>query len=176
MSVAVKGTKGFVSTDTAEARFWAKVDKTPRPGGCWLWTGSRGHGYGQFYVSPQRPRVRAHRYAWELHTGKEMPAELDGCHRCDNPSCVNPEHIFAGTKRENALDAVTKGRVIPPGLRGLPNHNSLKTHCPRGHPLSGDNVRIRPTGHRACRACHRIVNRAYETRAALSPKADGEGT
>lgn len=90
------------------ARFWAKVDKQA-PNGCWEWTGSRlPKGYGQF--APNHRPVRAHRYSYELHHGT-VPAGLMVLHRCDNPPCVNPAHLYAGTRLDNARDAVMRDRT-----------------------------------------------------------------
>lgn len=84
------------------------VSKDPRTG-CWNWTGSfQSGGYGE--ISVRGRKLRAHRYFWEDANGP-IPAGLIVCHRCDNPKCVNPEHLFLGTHRDNCEDKVSKGRA-----------------------------------------------------------------
>ena len=104
------------------ARFWACVD---RSGDCWLWTGSRlPRGYGRFYPK-NKVALYAHRVSWEVANGMAVPDGLHICHTCDNPSCVRPGHLFAGTRSDNMQDAKGKGRLRHPVLRGE-RHPSAK--------------------------------------------------
>jgi hypothetical protein len=95
------------------ARFWANVQRTDAKA-CWLWTGHvSDRGYGIFWVPlgahAHSQRVRANRFAWLASRG-DIPCGMEVCYRCDVPACVNPDHLFLGTRRDNHLDAVRKGR------------------------------------------------------------------
>lgn len=95
-----------METTPYEARFWSKVHR--QPNGCWEWTASRlPRGYGRFSLGGKQ--VGAHRVSWELHHGA-IPSGLAVLHRCDNPPCVRPDHLFLGTLVDNIRDMIRKGR------------------------------------------------------------------
>jgi len=123
--------------------------------GCWEWTGCLDKkGYGQFYYKGKHRR--AHRVSWALKYGEIPPSELFACHKCDNPKCVNPDHLFLGTQSDNMKDMSRKGRVR--------NQNSNRTHCDKGHELIDPNVTYLKN-ERRCRAC--FNDRQRKRRSAL---------
>lgn len=118
---------------TALDRFWAKVDRRG-PDECWTWMGSRSpKGYGVLgTIEDGRPAsVRAHRLSYTLNVGP-IPVGLMVCHRCDNPPCVNPAHLWVGTASDNQRDAYAKGRRVSPsvtGPRGEAAHGARLTNA-----------------------------------------------
>lgn len=144
--------------------FWRKVDRSGGPDACWPWTGTlvSGKGYGGSHQTDGGPRY-AHRRALELTIGRPLTRSEFACHHCDNPPCCNPAHLFLGSALDNARDRDAKGR----GIRGRTGHDGggrgpePKTHCKRGHPLSGDNLVIWSGKQRRCRICTRNRTRNY---------------
>ena len=105
-------------TEKIIEKFWAKVDKKSDDE-CWNWTASMDrHGYGQIGVNYKN--YRTHRIAWVIHSG-EIPEGLCVCHKCDNPACVNPAHLFLGTLKDNAVDRSKKCRGVSPDNTGERN-------------------------------------------------------
>lgn len=120
-------------------RFWCKVDRG-RADDCWEWTANRNeHGYGTIMSSRGAGRhrsLRAHRVAWELTHGTISD---DQCvlHKCDNPGCVNPNHLFLGTMAQNTKDMVSKRRH---------SHGSRPSHAKLNEAAVADLIRLRDSG------------------------------
>lgn len=97
-------------------RLWSKVHKHPGDG-CWEWTAANdGRGYGHINVGGVI--LKAYRVAYELENGP-IPSGVEICHKCDNPKCVRPSHLFEGTHRENMIDGAIKGRMNPGEKNGM---------------------------------------------------------
>lgn len=140
-----------VTNDTAGVpahkveQFWSRVEQV---GDCWEWRGFiKENGYGQFSLGKRRP-VLAHRFAYLTLVG-EIPEGLQLDHLCRNRACVNPWHLDPVTPQENTR----RGAI-------------LKTHCPSGHPYTGENLRYNGSA-RVCRECDNARRR--EARAAQGP-------
>ncbi len=102
-------------------RFLKKVKKTEN---CWFWTGYKNRkGYGSFVSMGE---TLAHRFSYLLYKG-QIPENMQVCHHCDNPSCVNPEHLWVGTNSENQIDCVKKGRAYRNSPKGENNGISKLT-------------------------------------------------
>ena len=98
-----------------EERFWDKVIPEPNSG-CWLWLGALSGGYGRIGIGSRTDGTRkselATRVAWELFKGPVAP-HLGALHKCDNKSCVNPDHLYIGTHSQNMQDAYDRGQKKP---------------------------------------------------------------
>lgn len=127
-------------------RFWALVNRVDAA--CWEWLGTRtSKGYG--LVNTPAGVRGAHRVALML-TGVAIPDGWEVDHKCFNPPCVRPDHL----------------QVVPSGFNSQQagNRRREKTHCPRGHPYSGENLVLTSSGGRACRECVRMMSRASYAR------------
>jgi hypothetical protein len=132
-------------------RFWSKVEEPfDAHNDCWIWKGA-GYasklGYGRFQLSNPRRLVGAHRFAYEQFYGP-ISAGLVLDHMCRNPRCVNPTHLRVVTRSQNTLENSV----------GVTAVHAVKKDCVRGHPLSGENLYLRPNGGRACRMCRRLAD------------------
>ncbi len=112
-------------TASDRERFYKKIDTSAGPDGCWWWVSKiSSDGYGKFWNGEKE--VRAHRVSVEVFSGID-PAGLSVCHACDNPACVNPNHLWVGTHKENMRDMGDKKRYSIPALRGTAHANSRFT-------------------------------------------------
>lgn len=130
-------------------RFWSKVNKKTNSG-CWEWTARKNDdGYGTIKINNKQ--CYSHRFSWQLFNGFILKG-LFVLHKCDNPSCVNPDHLFLGTKKDNAKDRDNKGR----GLKG------------RKKPVTIEHGRNRYVYHKCrcivCRIAERDYYREYRKR------------
>lgn len=137
-------------------RFWDKVRVTDS--GCWEWRASRNqHGYGRYRLDGNGPEQGTHRVAYAAFIGP-VPDGLHVLHDCDNPPCVNPGHLHAGTRTQNMREMVERGRFR--------NQNVGRTHCARDHEYTPENTYVFPNGKRECRTCKRAANRRHYWRKA----------
>lgn len=138
---------------TPEEKFWESTDKRTEEE-CWPWVGgTRGNDRWKYGIIWMNGKLEsAHRFSWVLFNGA-IPALKDAdsrgtciLHKCDNPLCVNPKHLFTGTHKDNMRDKLAKNR----------DGNKNKTHCPAGHEYNFKNTYITKKGLRMCRECARI--------------------
>lgn len=150
----------IIVTPEFVARFESKVIRDDcMPDGCHIWTAARGKaGLGYGMIRNHGKYVVASRASYVIYKG-EIPHGMVVCHRCDNPPCVNPAHLFLGTISDNAKDSVFKGR----------SKNTQKTHCAQGHAYSGDNLVVYGQKNwRTCRICNNEKNRLYKAKKRLA--------
>lgn len=118
-------------------------------GECWVWQGhTNKQGYGRIKWGGKRS-MTTHRLAFAVANDlnvNDLPPSVVIRHTCDNPPCVNPDHLLAGTHADNCRDKIERGRDV--------GCHTPRTHCPHGHPYDEANVYITSRGWRACRACH----------------------
>ncbi len=154
VSLMAKGGCNKGRPDMTDADYVAKwkAKCIVMPNGCWEWQGWR-HPQNSPRQLPYAEAsyrgnvVRLHRKMLEIKLGRLLEKTIQACHECDNPPCINPDHVFEGTNTQNQRDMVAKGR----------HTKQKRTHCKRfGHPLSGENLWIRKDGRRVCKACSAI--------------------
>jgi hypothetical protein len=144
--IKISELSSFASADW-HPRFFDKIE-IDLATQCWLWAACDDQiGYGLFSLGGKM--LKAHRISYVLRNG-EIPDGLELDHLCRVRHCVNPDH----------LEPVTHAENMRRGDAG--KHNLVKTHCPRGHPYSGENLYIRPNGDRNCRTCNRLAFRKYK--------------
>lgn len=143
------------------ARFFQNIKKPINRNNCWEWAAAK-IGKGGYGIINHK---LAHRLSWEIFKGPIKDGHYV-CHHCDNPPCVNPKHLFLGTRHDNMQDCVKKGRMF---LQKHPERSPKfkKTHCPSGHPYSGSNIMIDHRGYRRCRICTYISNKKTKARKAI---------
>lgn len=133
-----------------EERFAEKWVLDPETG-CHVWTGAHGDmGHGVFWDGTRY--IGAHVYAWRRENGPVPDGKVLDHFRCDNPPCVNPDHVQPATRGENTLRGDNPAAV-----------NARKTHCKYGHEFTPENTRV-TTGGRSCRECGRRASREYQGR------------
>ncbi len=126
--------------------------------GCWEWTGSKTQkGYGQAWNAEKKRIELAHRWVWEQTNGP-IPSGYEFHHACANKPCVNPAHLELVTPKEHydRDGAWREGRQAASQANGA--RIRAKTHCPWGHPYSGNNLYVYADGRRRCRECGRRRN------------------
>lgn len=131
-------------------RFWPKVEKSDD--GCWTWQAARDRkGYGKIGAPGRAGWLFAHRVSYEIATGITLTPDVLVLHRCDNPPCVRPDHLFLGTHADNVADKIRKGR----------QGDRRTATCSRGHTRDDDNIYVSPSGNRTCKPCRLAYKRRW---------------
>jgi hypothetical protein len=145
-------------TDPEYAAYW-RAKSVVNEAGCWVWTGWQMRfrnqkpgqpGYAE--SSYHNKKVRVHRKMLEFKLGRALEPGEHACHACDNPPCINPDHLYPATNQQNHLDGGRRKRM----------QGQDKTHCQNGHELTPENTYLSKRGQsycRNCRTCQRIRQR-----------------
>jgi hypothetical protein len=135
---------------TVEERFWVYVSPDPNSG-CWLWDGGLCKGYGVISAGGSHPKqLMATHVSLQLHDRPRPSLDLQACHHCDVPSCVNPDHLYWGTGRENKADMFRRGRArLPLGANHV--NSKLTEYHVRHIRASGEKHRVLAARFSVCR-------------------------
>ena len=136
-----------------------RLNSIPEPNsGCWLWTAGDEGGYGRVKLS-NGFKALANRLSLAAFTDFTLNSPLNALHKCHIKLCVNPDHLYPGTQKQNIADSKKAGH-FPSGKR---NFNGAKTHCPKNHEYTPKNTTI--IGHsRRCRKCMILSNKVRYTK------------
>jgi hypothetical protein len=144
--------ENMVNLDLIPKRLLEKI-VTDKKTGCWNWIACKNNrGYGK--TSFRGNQDLSHRVFWKIING-EIPFGMFICHKCDNPGCVNPEHLFLGTPKDNMQDCVIKDR------HNHTNGNKGKLFCKHGHEFTKENTHVNKKGERLCRQCDKDWHNKY---------------
>lgn len=136
--------------------FFSQIEVTD---GCWYWQGTKARGYGLMSVRVHgvKKQARVHRLSWEIANGHRVPEGLTLDHTCQQPSCVNPDHLEPVTSKENLLRRWRRYRA------------NLPEHCKHGHEFTPENTRVISRGTRTCITCLRLADsKSYWNRKATA--------
>jgi hypothetical protein len=123
------------------------------PNGCWEWTGKTYGGYG--FIKAGYHQDRAHRWSMRLLRPDDYNDLLLVCHKCNNSRCINPSHLYMGSRKDNTRDSIKAGTCT------LVNKFANRNKCSKGHEYTIENTYVDPSGYRQCKECRRIRGMIY---------------